>query len=211
MNEINETNTRTSELVSFVRDLARRHRRLVSRISKDELLADAIAGDIRLLEDLLAGGAAERDGKMVRFPRRSKNLGGSERLKREAELGARSLDIKVRSDGQADICIDQDGSFTLPPVLADLLYVLSIDSGQSSDGLIGWKTLDEVAILLKKKEGKKFTRHSVTQNISRLRKALERGGVNQFLVQTNRRRGARFALRREGAPELETSGGEERI
>jgi hypothetical protein len=109
------------------------------------------------------------------------------------------LEIKPRSDGFSDVRIDAGKSFALPPMLADLLAVLSLTGAASDDGLVGWKTIDEVAILLGKRSSRRFSRHAVTQSIYRLRKELfNRGGANPYLIQTNRRRGVRFALRQKG-------------
>lgn len=191
-------------LLGRIRDLARRHRSLVSRISSAELLADGIALELSRIEECLEVGALTSPRNYARRSPREDAPRPSERLRRVAEAGASGLDIKSRADGPCEVRIDGGKQFLLPPLLADLLSVLSTEGDFGGDGLVGWKTLDEVAILLAKKSGRKFTRHTVTQNIYRLRKELfGRGGVNPFLVQTNRRRGVRFALRRRPAPVIE--------
>lgn len=97
--------------------------------------------------------------------------------------------------------MDGGKQFTLPPILADLMTALSIDNGLNDDGFVGWKPIKEIADYLTKKMGKPVSKRAITQNVYRLRKELfDRGGVNPYLVQTNRRRGIRFALRRKPGP-----------
>lgn len=193
-----------TEAIRLLNDIVRRYRTLVSRISSAELLADDIAFDLARLENCFS---SEPLVDAI-FERNTFERGGQpqlkERLRRMAESGVSALEIKLRSDGLADVRIDAGKQFKLPPMLADLLYTLAIESGPTEDELVGWKTLDEVAILLSKRIGRRFTRHSVTQNIYRLRKELfDRAGANPFLVQTNKRRGVRFALRRKRFPVTE--------
>jgi hypothetical protein len=107
----------------------------------------------------------------------------------------------------ADIRIDGGKQFSLPPTLADLLTALSIDNGLSDDEFVGWKTLGEVAEYLARRSGRPVTKRAITQNVYRLRKELfDRGGVNPYLVQTNRRRGVRFAFRRKPSPVIRADG-----
>jgi hypothetical protein len=193
---------RQAELEALVRDLARRYRALVARISGAELLADSLAFEIARLEELIAQGAgapaaggaaaAQREGRRAK-----------DELRQLAESGVSTVEIKSRADGLADVRVDGGKEFQLPPALADLLRVLALDCGPTDDGLVGWKTPDEVAILLGKVAGRRSSRHGVAQNVYRLRRELfERGGANPFLVQSNRRRGLRFALRRRPSDPL---------
>ncbi len=177
------------KLDNRLRQLVERQKALINRINRIEVEADSIAQEL----DELAGDCTLPSS---RPPKREKQE--DFRLLRDmAEEGVSWLEIKPRSDGLADVRIEGGKVFALPPVLADLLYVLAIDSGRTTDDLVGFKTLAEVTILLHKKAGKEFTRRSVTQNIFRLRNELRRrGGANPFLIQTNRRLGFRFALRR---------------
>src|SRR2546422_507907 len=67
------------------------------------------------------------------------------------------------------------------------------------------KSMKEIGEFLTKQTGKPVTKRAITQNVYRLRKELfERGGVNPYLIQTNRRRGLRFALRRKAGPLIGT-------
>lgn len=188
----------TAECARTVRRLARRQETLRRRMSRLEEAADALALDLAALADELDDGgpvatAADRPGA----PLRRRNADTRDALRRTAEAGAASLLIAPRSDGSADVRIDDGKSFTLSPALADLLSILAADRGEETDrGIVGWKTLDEVGRLLEKKTGRSFTAHAVTQQIYRLRREIfERGRANPWLVQTNRRAGTRFALR----------------
>lgn len=206
MSAINSNHSKQApELLARMRELARRYRSLVSRISSAELLADSIALDLARIEQCLETGALAQ-------PCGNKNSSGQQagRDRREqlcllAETGVAKLEIKPRSDGLCDVRLDAGKQFKLPPALADLLAILSLEGGASGDGLVGWKTLDEVAILLGKRSGKRLSRHTVTQSIYRLRRELfNRGGANPYLVQTNRRRGVRFALKQRVVPVIES-------
>jgi len=42
------------------------------------------------------------------------------------------LEIKLRADGGAEIRIDGGKRFTLPPLLADMLRILSLDNGPAT-------------------------------------------------------------------------------
>lgn len=192
------------ELLARIRDIARRYRSLVSKISSVELLADRLSLELALIEKALETGAPVEPCVDVESSGRKESGQMKEQLRLLADSGAVLLEIKSRSDGLCDVRIDAGRQFKLPPVLADLLAILSLDGGTSDDGLVRWKTLDEVAILLGKRWGKRFSRHTVTQSVHRLRRELfARGGVNPYLVQTNRRRGARFALKQRIAPVIE--------
>lgn len=191
-----------AELRAAVRELARLQRTLVARLSSAELLADTVSCEIARLERILEGGAAA-GGVDARAGARASKAAGRENLRRLAEGGVAYVEIRPRADGLSDVRVDGGKQFTLPPTLADLLHVLATSGGTSEDDLVGWKTTDEVAILLGKLSGRRFTRHGVAQNVHRLRRELlERGGANPFLIQTNRRRGLRFALRRRTEPVL---------
>jgi hypothetical protein len=200
-----------------LRGLARRYNTLVERISETELLADAIQLELEELSGNyeLNSKAASPSGESTSNPVRRRLKTGSTRqdardaLRRTAETGALTLTIKSRSDGASDVRIDEGHIFSLPPLLADLLAVLALDNRITDDQFVGWKTLTEIAILLKKRSGKAHTLHAVTQSIYRLRNRLyHRGNVNPFLVQTNPRRGARFALKRRSLAVGTTSPGQ---
>jgi len=183
------------ELLPRVRRLARRQRNLLDRLSRAEELADALTLEVGELEAALlrvSAGALPNEqlpGSAPSQPEAARLLQGT------AAAGVRELVIKRHADGSARVSVDGGKAFSLPPALGDLLAVLAVDSGLTADQLIGWKTLDEVTILLSRKTGRTLSRHAVSQTVYRLRKAVfERGGVNPYLIQTSRRHGLRFAL-----------------
>lgn len=189
----------SDRLLPQLRALVARHRRLVERLSRAEELADALALDLEEIERALAGTGSQAVAA-VGCP--SPGLGDRGALARTAEAGVAALSVEWSSDGAAEVRLDGGKAFRLPAGLAELLEVLALDSGRGADGLVGWKSLDEVAILVGKRRGRPVRRHAVTQLVYRLRRELfARGAVNPYLVQSSRRRGVRFALRRSaGAP-----------
>ncbi|MDX6614342.1 MAG: hypothetical protein QOD75_3528 [Blastocatellia bacterium] len=200
-----------ADLLEQIQDLARSHRSLLSRLSNAELLADAIAFKLVRLEKYLETGELARPGSSA--PGKQKESGQKrEELRLLADSGVTTVESRPRSDGLTDVRIDAGKSFTLPPMLADLLSVLCLHSVPSDDRLVGWKTIDEVAILLGKRSGRLFTRHAVTQSIYRLRREIfKRGGANPYLIQTNRRRGVRFALKSESSGRGRRQGQEQAV
>lgn len=118
-------------------------------------------------------------------------------LRRMAESGAVTVKIERHADLSASVRIDAREPFPLSPMLADLLEILSRDGGRITDEKVGWKTREEVLVLLSKKSERDITGHALTHAIYRLRGELEsRGGVNPFLLQTTRSGWMRFAVLR---------------
>lgn len=195
---------RYAEMLVLMRGLARRYKGLVNKISKAEMNATFIEYEmfqlLKMLEQLSDEGTED-------FAEGVADSRGGERAKAKkplfylAESGVSSLEIKPRPDGMADIRIDGGKRFTLSPTLADLMTALSIDNGLSDDSLVGWKPVKEIAEYLSTQSGRPVSKRAITQSVYRLRKELfDRGGVNPYLVQTNRRRGIRLALRRKPVP-----------
>lgn len=187
-------------MLVLIRGLARRHKSLVDRISKAEMNASFIEYELfqllKMMEEHLEEGDEHYTGDGITNLSPGARTKAKKPLRYLAETGASSLEIRARPDGMSDIRIDGGKQFTLPPALADLMTALSIDNGPGDGGFIGWKTIKEIAGYLSGQSGKPVSKRAVTQNVYRLRKELfDRGGVNPYLVQTNRRRGLRFALR----------------
>ena len=192
----NQCPNQSQALLWKIRELARRHRCLLSRLSNAELLADSIALDLARIQRLLEIGELTQlpPGEIDGPPRERGNR--NRELRVLAHSGVTTLEIRVRADGLSDVRVDAGKQFSLPPMLADLLSTLAMEGGYSNDGLVAWKTVDEVAILLAKRTNRRISRHAVTQGIYRLRRELfHRGGANPYLIQTNRSRGVRFALK----------------
>jgi len=191
---------RHAEMLVLMRGIARRYKNLVNKISRAEMNATFIEYEmfqlLKMMEEVIqqSTGEAEVPG----FAPSDAPSKVNKSLRYLADAGATMLEIKTRPDGMADVRIDGGKSFTLPPTLADLITALSIDNGQCEDAFVGWKTIREVADYLSRQSNKPVTKRAITQNIYRLRRELfDRGGVNPYLIQTNRRRGIRFALRRK--------------
>lgn len=204
--ELRGTRTRRhAELLVLMRGIARRYKNLVSKISRAEMNATFIEYELfqvlKLMEDALHQSAGEFGGDATESSAQDAPAKINKSLRYLADAGASMLEIKTRPDGMAEVRIDGGKSFTLPPTLADMITALSIDNGQCEDAFVGWKTIREVADYLSRQSNKPVTKRAITQNIYRLRRELfDRGGVNPYLVQTNRRRGIRFALRRKIVP-----------
>lgn len=182
------------------RDVKKGLNTLLTKMDQVDLLADSLSLDIAALEEFLETGQLPLSSPRPAASRRQEKAQADEQLRQLAAAGAHSLEISLRADGVAEVRIDGGKRFSLPPLLADMLRILAIDNGPSTDELVGWKTLDEVAILLAKNTGGQVKKHAVTQNIYRLRKAMfAQGGANPYLIQTNRQRGVRFARRRRPA------------
>lgn len=200
---------RHAEMIVLMRGLARRYKSLVNRISKAEMNATFIEYElfqlIKTMEEYLEQNddrvdESAKDAAASALPVQTRR-GTTNPLRHLAEAGAASLEIHPRPDGTADVRVDGGKQFNLPPNLADLMTALSIDNGAGDDGFVGWKTSKEIAEYLAKQSGKSVSKRAITQIVYRLRKELfDRGGVNPYLVQTNRRRGFRFALRRKTVP-----------
>jgi len=185
------------DILALIRGVARRHRSLVNRISKIEMNASFIEYELFQLLKLIEQHFGEDANGAVRTAT-SDNRDSQESLRYLAETGVGAVHVAARADGLSDVRIDGGKSFTLPPILADLLGALASDSGFSEDAFVGWKSVDEIVKHLSIQTGKPVSKRALTQNIYRLRRELfSRGGVNPFLIQTNRRRGLRFALRRK--------------
>jgi len=198
-----------AEMLVLVRGLARRYKNLVNRISKAEMNATFIEYELfqllKMMEECLDEGAEEFAVDVAPGLALEAHAKPQKSFRYLAESGTSSLEIKARPDGMADIRIDGGKQFTLPPALADLMTALSMDNGLSDDAFVGWKTVKEIAEYLARQSGRPVTKRAITQNVYRLRKQLfDRGGVNPYLVQTNRRRGVRFALRRKASPVFES-------
>lgn len=121
-----------------------------------------------------------------------------------AEIGVASFTFQRLAGGGCEFEIE--GKFlTLSPRLADLLIALSRDHGPSENGLVGWKSIEELeqSVLGPERgwppkdaaEQKKY-RQSIRESILRLRDSFKDAGMNRYLIQGDSRFGYRFALKR---------------
>jgi hypothetical protein len=189
------------DLLAVLRLTAHRLTALQRRLSAAEECADRIAHDILLLLEETGGIPLDMPADGAAPQTRPRKLRPRPAAHAAPQPVAVNLDIKQRADGSAAVSVNFGETFVVPPVLADLLDILARDTHRGADDLVGWKSLDEVAILLAKRSDRRFTRHAVTQQVYRLRKVMiERGGLDPELIQTNRRHGVRIALKRRAGP-----------
>jgi hypothetical protein len=135
--------------------------------------------------------------EIPRPPRpRERGKNAEQRLRSAAQKGVRKLAIDRGANGRAVVLIGDDGELELPPGLADLLEILAADTGVSSDDLVGYKTVNEIALLLNNGAKKPLREHAVRERISRLRQMLRDCGINPWLVETSRDGGYRFNFKR---------------
>ena len=144
-----------------------------------------------------AGPGRSRD--RPRPPRGAAAPGDGGRLERilraQAKIGVRRVEL----DGQGrrwKVLVEGHPTVPLPSGLADLVKLLIEDQGPSADHKVGWKTPAELAWRLGKIAGTPVSTHAVAERVRRLRRVLARAGVNEYLVETSRRLGYRFALHR---------------
>ncbi len=116
----------------------------------------------------------------------------------EAARGAAHIDILPLPDGWARVSID-GRTAKLPPMLASLFAVLIADVPPGDDEFIAWKGEQQVRKMLSKISGNPVSGHSLTNLVSRLRRALrQQANLHRNFVQRHPQRGLRFALRRQG-------------
>lgn len=127
---------------------------------------------------------------------RSSRFDDTSLLKLVAKNGVAELTFEWLETGKAQVRIDGGKALPLPQSLACLLDVLASDSRNDQGQFVDWKTYEQVAKQLKQRLGREFVRHTIDGLVSRLRSKLTKGGVNRFLIQTDKKRGIRFAVRR---------------
>ena len=177
---------------SFRQDLVR----LLRDISRAEELADRLCYNYcELVAAILAKGQVAKNpfnpGVTV-----AGFFGIKPILKPGAAAGVSEIKSVARGDGSRVVHVDGRAGVPLTGNLADLLEVLKADTGDSPDLFVSWKSLGVVVDRLKACTGRNLSGKAVRQLIYRLRNQLEYHGENRLLVQSDRRLGYRFALRR---------------
>jgi len=124
-------------------------------------------------------------------------------MKMQAASGVRDVRIRPVDKRNAAISIDHGSAFTLTKTLWVLLEILCMNDGKSDDSFVGFKSLEEIAAGLSRRLSKEITAHAVEQALSRLRAELRKSfdgknKANPHLVDTRRRIGVRFLLRKDG-------------
>lgn len=166
-------------------------------LERDEERADGILQNLSELEGRVVAGFNVGSAFSAAGPRVPSARPATYTLQLAAQVGVSALELKPLANGAALARIDGGAEFELSPALAGLLAILAEDVGSSDDALVGWKSVIEVTERLRRRLGRSCSRHAINQLVLRLRAVLaERGALNPFLVQTDRRFGLRFALHR---------------
>ena len=116
-------------------------------------------------------------------------------MRAEAAAGVASLAITRQPDGAGAVSVNGRLPFRLQPKLAAFLAVLAVPAGRAEDGLVEWHSKAELAAALNKNTGGTTAPHGVAKLVYGLREAFRDAGENWLLIQTNRERGVRVALR----------------
>lgn len=98
-------------------------------------------------------------------------------------------------------------SFLLAHQVGEVLVFLATGSGKTDDSLASWRSRQEVAAHLQTKSKTTIRVGYVNTLIDRLRNALRDAGLDQRLIQSNRREGVRLAVKRLGANVIGSVGG----
>jgi hypothetical protein len=194
------------EILQIVRQIILEMRVMHRVLERSEERADSVRQYLRALESTLAAecravlpGLGTVVPPLVPKTVSRRRIGESwAELKKLAEAGVARLDIQWLSKRSARVQVDDMKAFTLSLTLARLLEILAQDDAHTDGALVRWKSYDEVANALEKQVGRHFKKHAIKQLVYRLRRTLVgSGGLNPFLVQSDREFGLRFALRRE--------------
>lgn len=184
-----------TDLVFRIAVIAKRQRRIGALREKADLLQETNDDELReLLTDLGVGGKKldGRLGRLVRPAERHKNM-AKETLARK---GAFALQIVPGSDNDVIVRIDGGSPFRLTALPGRLLHFLAT-AEKSPDDMVGWRSIPSIAKCLAAFQGGRLPqRHAVINLICRLRKELAAHEENDRLIQTDRKLGYRFALRR---------------
>jgi len=184
-------------------DLVRKIKGLAKEAFNVETKASDISDDLHgLLQRLEEGSitlelsSATHDRRRKRQRNTSVGRDADRILWELAQSGVGKLVITRLAGGAATVTVEDRPSVRLPAALADLLEAICSNMSQGDDGLMGYKSLVELALLLEKKRNKRLTPHAITQNIYRLRLVLQTNGNNPYLIQTTRNGGVRLALKK---------------
>jgi hypothetical protein len=193
---------RSNSPLASSREVLGKVERLTTLLSRAEELADTIHQDLARTCCQSAFGVPSSHLPGHPPARGSSAPSEAERhLREQAEQGVESVKMTKLSNHKSLVSIDGGEPFELSDTLTHLLTHLCQDQ-PSEDALVGWKTLEQIALKLEKQTGRHFSRQSVNNNLYRLRLRLRAAGVNWYLVQTRQPdgtgtgHGARFALKR---------------
>jgi len=194
---MNEPNPNRDALVRALRRLEREAESLRRALNRAE---ERLYGFRETVRELLRGAeTGAGDDFSPPRSRRRQRCDAVELLRLAAAAGVSKLEIKEDIDGAALVRVEGGREFALPPTLTGLLLALVSNTSSSADDLVGWKTHTELARLLGRRMHKTYKKQALINLVWRLRVLMAVGGVNPFLVQTDPRRGVRFALKRKSA------------
>jgi hypothetical protein len=202
-----ETKLQMSEILQVVRQTKLEMLAVRRVLERCEERADSALQYLRALESTLA---AESQATMpglglVFAPLGTGTISGKYNsgeswsvLENLATVGVERLKILWLPDESALVQVNDAKAFKLSQTLGRLLEILAHDDTHADGALVGWKSYDEVAVDLGKKVGRHFEKHAINQLVFRLRRALViRAKLNPLFVQSHRRFGLRFAVRRK--------------
>lgn len=179
-----------ARLVEWARELERHLKKLCDRLSRLEELLGSFEFDFVQFVQRLSGAA---DVPPLR------RRGGRRAATAEEEViayrGVSAVAVEPCADESAHVRLDGSKPVKLSRGLANLLAAL-VRERVSTDHLVGWKPIDEVAAELSSREGAPVSRRAVINRIWRLREALFDAGSIAGFVHLHRTKGVRFALRR---------------
>jgi hypothetical protein len=178
--------------------VARAFRRLQARLERLARhlsdVCDEVDAAAKALEDLVGRLAGVSSVTPRKGARRSPE--DDRMMRAEAEAGAPSLDVRRLADGSGEVSVSGRRSFSLPPKLATVLELLLAPGDTADDGLLGWRTPVELAAALGKRVPGSVGARAVSRLVYKLRRCFRDAGENWRLIQTNRERGVRVAVRR---------------
>jgi len=109
-----------------------------------------------------------------------------------------NLLTRQNADGSVVVVIDGGAPFSLGPRLAEVFeFIATAEKDRDgNDALVGWRSRAEVLQLLGGSQGRPFHPRYVNNIVHLLKEALRKAGYDRNLIQTNRQRGIRLALKR---------------
>jgi hypothetical protein len=165
--------------------------RLAATLSEARDLADGMAFDVEQVLDRLPGTGDQLPPfrpSPPRAPRAEDSI-----LRRQVVL---DIEFDRRADGSADVRLDAHTPFHLPRKLATLLAIIAEPTVYpADDGLVGWRSYDDVAAVLTKRTGRVQTAATLIKHISKLKNLLRKAGENAHLIETDHQGSVRFRRR----------------
>jgi hypothetical protein len=120
---------------------------------------------------------------------------------------AYNLDIRTLANGSVDVVIDGGVKFSLGPRLAGVFQFLASGEKErgANDELVGWRSRAEINKFLNDATGKQLRACYVNNLVHLLRMALSNAHYDSNLIQSNRQKGYRFALKHSSSARMKDS------